>query len=245
MSLLRTCFALLFLCFFTPLAALICFPWTLITGSADFMYHFAIGGARFAVRLAGVRVQIEGRERLDPKQAYIFMSNHVSNLDPPVVIPALPGRTSVLVKKEVFRVPILGRAMRMASLVPVDRSNREAAIASIERAAAVMRSGIHMAVFPEGTRSLDGKLLPLKKGPFYLALESGLPIVPITVIGTYEMMPKGRFVIKPGTARVVFHPPIDPKQVPDRDALIAAVTASIASALRGEQQPANDAGEDR
>ena len=228
---LRTLLAIAFLILFLPFAALICFPWTFITGSADFMYRFAIGGARFAVRLAGIRVKVEGRERLDPKQIYIFMSNHVSNLDPPIVIPALPGRTSVLVKKEIFRIPILGRAMRMAALVPVDRSNREAAIASIERAAEVMRSGIHMAIFPEGTRSPDGRLLPLKKGPFYLALETSLPIVPVTVVGTYDMMPKGRFTIQPGTARVVFHEPIDPKQLGNRDALMSAVAASIASAL--------------
>jgi 1-acyl-sn-glycerol-3-phosphate acyltransferase len=244
-SFVRTCLALLFLVFFTPFAALICFPWTFITGSADFMYRFAIRGARFAVRLAGVRVEVEGRDRLDPKQTYIFMSNHVSNLDPPIVIPALPGRTSVLVKKEVFKVPILGRAMRMASLVPVDRSNREAAVNSIHRAAEVMGTGIHMAVFPEGTRSRDGMLLPLKKGPFYLAIETGLPIVPITVLGTYAMMPKGRFVIRPGTARVVFHEPIDPKQVQGRDALIAAVSASIASRLPNENEMASALAEGR
>jgi len=228
---LRTLLAITFLILFLPFAALICFPWTFITGDAGFMYRFSIRGASFAVRLAGIRVEIIGRERLDPRQAYIFMSNHVSNLDPPIVIPALPGRTSVLVKKEVFKVPILGRAMRMASLVPVDRSNREAAIASIGRAAEVMRGGIHMAIFPEGTRSRDGRLLPFKKGPFYLALETGLPVVPVTVAGTYEMMPKGRFKIRPGVARVVFHEPIDPKQIGDRDSLMAAVAASIASAL--------------
>ena len=233
---LRALLAMTFLALFLPFAALICFPWTFISGDAGFMYRFAIRGAAFAVRLAGIRVQVEGNERLDPKQTYIFMSNHVSNLDPPIVIPALPGRASVLVKKEVFKVPILGRAMKMASLVPVDRRNREAAIASIERAAEVMRSGIHMAVFPEGTRSRDGHLLPFKKGPFYLALETGLPIVPVTVIGTYEMMPKGRFSIRPGIARVVFHAPIDPKQIGDRDSLMAAVAASIASAMPQEVQ---------
>jgi len=231
MAALRTTLALLFLAIFTPLAASVCFPWTFLTGSADRMYAIAIGGARFAVWLAGVKVAVQGRERLAPKVSYIFMCNHVSNVDPPIVIPALPGRASVLVKKEVFKVPILGRAMRMASLVPIDRSDREAAIASIGRAADVLKAGLHMAIFPEGTRSADGRLLPFKKGPFHLAMDSGVPVVPITVLATYEMCPKGQFVIRPGTATVVFHEPIDPKQKASRDELMEAVRQSIASSL--------------
>jgi 1-acyl-sn-glycerol-3-phosphate acyltransferase len=133
----------------------------------------------------------------------------------------------------------------MASLVPVDRSNRDAAVSSIHKAAEVMGTGIHMTVFPEGTRSPDGKLLPLKKGPFYLALETSLPVVPITVVGTYEMMPKGQTAIRPGTVRVVFHQPIDPKRVRDRDALIAAVSASIASVLPAEHQAPSGVAEGR
>ena len=153
-----------------------------------------------------------------------------------MVIPALPGRTSVLVKKELFRIPILGRAMRMASLVPVDRSNREAAIESIGRAAEVVKSGIHMTVFPEGTRSRDGRLLPFKKGPFHLAMDSGIPIVPITVLDTFQMMPKGSRFIQGGTARLVFHQPIDPGRFNDREALTEAVRQSIASALPESSQ---------
>ncbi|HLY98267.1 MAG TPA: lysophospholipid acyltransferase family protein [Candidatus Angelobacter sp.] len=227
----RTSLALAFVIFFIPVAALITFPWTLITGKANFLYRVAMTGVRSALCIAGVKVEAEGREKLDPARSYIFMSNHVSNLDPPIVVPVLPGRTSVLVKKELFRVPILGWAMRMASLVPVDRDNRDAAIASIEKAAEVMRSGLHMTIFPEGTRSLDGGLLPFKKGPFHLALDTGMPIVPVTVLDTLEMMPKGRIRIHPGTARVIFHDPIEPTQVKDRDQLVEAVRASIAAPL--------------
>ncbi|MBZ5646865.1 MAG: 1-acyl-sn-glycerol-3-phosphate acyltransferase [Acidobacteriia bacterium] len=183
------------------------------------------------VRLTGVRVEIEGRDRFDPNLTYIYMCNHTSNLDPPIVVPVIPRRTSVLVKKELFQVPLLGRAMRLGDLVPVDRANRDAAIASVERGAEVMRKGLNMTVFPEGTRSRDGKLLPFKKGPFYLAMETGFPVIPMTIVGTHELWPKGRFSIKVGVATVVFHEPIDPKQFTERDALMDAVRAKIESAL--------------
>ena len=227
----RTVAAVLFLVGYIPLSAIIGFPWTFITGNADVLYGLAMIGTRIALRLAGIKVVTQGREQLDPRQTYIFMCNHVSNVDPPVVIPALPGRTSVLVKKELFRIPVLGRAMRLASLVPVDRSNRGAAIESIGRAVEVVKSGIHMMVFPEGTRSRDGRLLPFKKGPFHLAIDSGIPIVPVTLLDTFQMMPKGSRFIQGGEARLIFHHPIDPRRFNDRESLTEAVRQSIASAL--------------
>ena len=124
--------------------------------------------------------------------------------------------------------------MRLASLVPVDRSNRDAAIASLRAAADVLAKGIPMTIFVEGTRSFDGRLLPFKKGPFYLAMESGAPVVPVTIVGTHYLLPKRRFSLRPGAATVVFHPPIHPRQFTDRDALMSAVHASIASALPAE-----------
>jgi len=235
-AILRTAFVLLFLVFYLPLAALVAFPWSFITGSVEFLYACGMFGARAAVRLAGVRVKREGLEHIDPQATYIFMCNHVSNLDPPVVVPALPRRTSVLVKKELFKIPILGRAMRMGSLVPVDRSNREAAIQSLRAAHEVMRAGINMTVFPEGTRSRDGKLLPFKKGPFYLAMESGVPVVPMTILNSYELMPKGQNYVLPGEVRVLFHSPLDPKAFEDKDQLLEAVRNAIAGALPEERR---------
>jgi len=230
----RTFLALTFIILFIPVAALIAFPWTLATGNANFLYYFAVGGNKTALRIAGVKVVTEGKEKLDRSRSYIFMCNHVSNLDAPIVVPALPGRTTILVKKELFRVPIFGWAMRMASLVPVDRSDRESAIASISKAAEVMKSGLHLTLFPEGTRSPDGRLLPFKKGAFHLALDTGRPIVPVTVLNTQGMMAKGNVRIYAGTARVVFHDPIEPGEFKDIDSLIEAVRACVASSLPEE-----------
>ncbi|HXZ26513.1 MAG TPA: lysophospholipid acyltransferase family protein [Terriglobales bacterium] len=233
---LRWLLVLAFWSLFVPAAALIGFPWTFLSGKVAFLYRIAMWGARAGVRLGGVKVVAVGLDRLDPAQSYVFMSNHVSNLDPPILVPLIPRRTSVLVKKELFRVPILGRAMRMADLVAVDRRDRDAAIASVRAGAAVVRSGLNMTVYPEGTRSRDGRLLPFKKGPFYLAEEAAAPIVPVTILGTFEMQPKGYFGLRPGTATVIFHPPIAPASFSDRDALIAAVTAQVASALPPERR---------
>ena len=228
---LRSLLALAFWTLYVPLAALLGFPWTLLSGKINFLYRLGMWGARTGVRLTGVTVKVMGQERLDPQKNYIFMSNHASNLDPPIVVPLIPRRTSVLVKKELFRVPILGRAMRMASLVAVDRSNREAAVASVRAAAEVVKSGLNMTIFPEGTRSPDGRLLPFKKGPFHLALDSGVPIVPMTIVGSHQVLPKGRFGLYPGIIVDFFHPPIDPAAFPNKETLMAAVRAQIASAL--------------
>lgn len=228
---LRTTLAFLFIVISTPLGALVGFPWTWITSSADLLYAIAMWIARNGLRLAGVRIQVEGIERVNPSETYIFMCNHVSNLDPPILIPAIPRRSSVLVKKELFQVPVLGRAMRMGDLVAVDRGNREAAVNSMRAAEAVMCRGLNMAIFPEGTRSRDGRLLPFKKGPFYLAMDSGIPVVPVTILGSESLMPKGSTLIHSGTVRLVFHAPISPKRFSDNDELISAVRSEIASAL--------------
>jgi 1-acyl-sn-glycerol-3-phosphate acyltransferase len=219
-----------------PLDALWAFPWTFITGRIDGIYHSAMWIARVGVRLAGVRTKIVGYDRLDLSRNYIFMANHVSNLDPPLLIPRLPFRVTVMVKRELFKMPILGPAMRIGNFVPIDRSNREAAIATVREAEEMVRRGLHMLVFPEGTRSRDGRLLPFKKGPFYLALETGVPIVPITLLGTEMLMPKGKILAKPGEVTVIFHPPVYPKDHPDRDDLIRVVRDAVASALPPERR---------
>ena len=124
--------------------------------------------------------------------------------------------------------------MRMGSLVPVDRKNRDAAIEAVRAAAEVVKSGIHMTVYVEGRRSRDGKLLPFKKGPFYLAEECQVPVVPVTIQGTHQVMPKGRFSIEPGVVTVTFHQPIEPAQFRGRDELMDRVRAAINRGLSVE-----------
>jgi 1-acyl-sn-glycerol-3-phosphate acyltransferase len=219
-----------------PVAALIGFPWTFISGDISLLYSMFMWGAWNGVRLTGVRVATVGLDQLDAAGTYIFMSNHVSNLDPPILIPLIPRRTSVMVKKELFTYPILGRAMRMGSLVPVDRGNRDAGIEAVKAAKQVIGQGLNMTIYVEGKRSFDGKLLPFKKGPFYLAMECGVPVVPVTIAGTHYAMPKKRFAIRPGTVKVMFHEPIEPKDFGSRECLMEKVRAAIDSGLPKQDQ---------
>ena len=219
-----------------PVAALIGFPWTFLSGDISLLYSMFMWGAWNGVRLTGVRVETMGLDQLDAAGTYIFMSNHVSNLDPPILIPLIPRRTSVMVKKELFSYPILGRAMRMGSLVPVDRGNRDAGIEAVKAAKQVIGQGLNMTIFVEGKRSFDGELLPFKKGPFYLAMECGVPVVPVTIAGTHYAMPKKRFAVRPGRVKVIFHDPIEAKDFGSRERLMEKVRAAIDSGLRAEHQ---------
>src|SRR6266536_3204625 len=232
----RTVLMLAFWAIMLPIAALLCFPWVLITGDIRPLYRIGMWAAFAGVRLAGVKVQTVGLELLDPAKTYIFMSNHVSNIDPPLLLPLIPGRTSVMARHELFNYPILGRVMRMGSLVPVNRSNRDAGIAAVRASEQVVKQGISMTIFVEGHRSFDGKLLPFKKGPFYLAELCQVPVVPVTISGTHHVMPKKRFSIKAGEVFVTFHPPIEPAEFGSREELMAKVRNTINSELPAEYQ---------
>ena len=234
----RTIIMLLFWVMAAPIAALIGFPATFITGDIRVLYRLFMWGAWAGVWISGVRVETVGLDRLDRSRSYIFMTNHVSNLDPPIQIPLIPKRTSVMVKKELFKVPILSRAMRLGALVPVDRGNRDAGIEAVRAARAVVEQGVNMTIYVEGKRSFDGRLLPFKKGPFYLAVECGVPVVPVTIVGTHYAMPKARFAIKPGRVKVIFHPPIEPKDFGSRELLMERVRGVIESGLPEEYRQA-------
>jgi 1-acyl-sn-glycerol-3-phosphate acyltransferase len=221
-----------------PPAAIIGFVAAFFMGDIRVLYFLFTRGAWVGVRMAGVRFETVGLDKFDHSRSYIYMTNHTSNLDPPIQVGLIPRSTSVMVKKELFKMPILGRAMRMGSLVPVDRGNRDAGIEAVREAKAVIEKGMNMLIYVEGKRSFDGKLLPFKKGPFYMAVECGVPVVPITIVGTHYAMPKGRFAIKPGRVQVIFHAPIEPKDFGSRECLMEKVREVIESGLPEEyKQP--------
>ena len=232
----RTIVMLAFWTMAMPFAVIVGFPWTYITRDISFLYRMAMWGAWTGVKVAGVKVEPVGLEKLDPTRTYIYMSNHTSNLDPPILLPLIPGRTSVMAKQELFSYPFLGEMMRIGALVPVDRGNRDAGIAAVRAAADVIRQGINMTIYVEGKRSFDGKLLPFKKGPFYLAVECGVPVVPVTIVGTHEIMPKARFRIAPGTAKIIFHDPIEPTAFGSRECLMEKVRSAINQGLPVQYQ---------
>ncbi len=214
-----------------PFTAVVCFPWTLLTGDIRFLYRVGMWAAFTGVRLAGVRVHTIGLEKIDSTRTYIFMSNHASNIDPPLLLPLIPRRTSVMARHELFNYPVLGKAMHLGSLVPVDRRNRDAGIAAVRLASQVIRQGINMTIFIEGGRSFDGKLMAFKKGPFYLAEECQVPVIPVSISGTHEIMPKGKFAVKAGRVDITFHDAIEPKDFGSREELMARVRAVISSGL--------------
>jgi 1-acyl-sn-glycerol-3-phosphate acyltransferase len=213
-------------------AALIGIPLALVRGHFETMYFWGMGIIKLGLRVAGVKVHVVGVENIPSGRSCIFMSNHVSNLDAPVLLPNVPWMTAVFLKKELMKIPLLGTAMRMGKYVPVSRGhNREDAVRSVEAAKEALAAGLHITVFPEGTRSPDGHLLPFKKGAFFLAAETGAPMVPVALFGTAAMMPKGSLKIVPGEAVVRFLPAIEPAEYSSHEELMKAVRARIEAAL--------------
>jgi 1-acyl-sn-glycerol-3-phosphate acyltransferase len=213
-------------------SAVIFIPLAVLTGRVAPLYWVGCWIARVGFGAAFIRIQVEGLETFPRDRASIVMANHVSNLDPPALIPRIPVRCSVFLKQELMKLPILGYGFKLGRFIPVARGGSpEQAKACVAAAVEVLRSGVSIATFPEGTRSRDGHMLPFKKGSFYLAKQTGALCVPVSIVGTDKLMAKGSFAIKPGRVRIVFHEPIDPAKFATREELIAAVRASIASSL--------------
>jgi 1-acyl-sn-glycerol-3-phosphate acyltransferase len=159
--------------------------------------------------VSGIGTETSGFDHDLHDRSYIFMSNHQSNFDIPVLFSALPVQFRWLAKAELFRIPIFGLSMRGAGYISIDRSNRKSAFHSLVRAAEAIRNGTSVMIFPEGTRSRDGKLLPYKKGGFVMAVDAGVPIVPVVITGTHAIMPKGRLLIRRQWVRVYIGRPIE------------------------------------
>lgn len=164
---------------------------------------------RLGQRILGLRVQLSGLEQRHGENTFIFMPNHESFLDGPLMFMLIPQKVRVILKKEIYRVPVIGQAMRYAEFVAVDRKGKAGGKKSIQRAVRLIKEKKYsFLIFPEGTRSLDGRLQDFRRGGFFLAQESRTDIVPVSISGTFELMPKGRFFVKKGTISVIFHPPV-------------------------------------
>jgi 1-acyl-sn-glycerol-3-phosphate acyltransferase len=213
-------------------AAAIFIPLAALTGKIEPLYSVTCFIVRTGFFAAGIRVRIEGWERVPAGRACIFMANHVSNLDPPALISWMPEHTAAFSKRSVMKIPVFGYCLKLGQFIPVDRKgNAASAQESVATAKRIIAKGLHITTFVEGTRSQDGRLLPFKKGPFYLAMETGAPCIPVSIYGTETLMAKGSFAIKPGTAHIVFNAPVYPKDYATRDDLSEAVRASIAAGL--------------
>jgi 1-acyl-sn-glycerol-3-phosphate acyltransferase len=233
---------LFFYALLTLPAAAIGLPWTLLNDDISFLYRWSMWILRTGLRLGRIRVEVTGREQIPAGRPCIFMANHISNLDPVILASLLPFRSAFFLKRSLLKIPLVGYGMRLADFIPVDRDGRaESARASIEYARGVLESGVNVSTFPEGTRSLTGEMLPFKKGPFYLAMQSGAPVIPISIWGTEKLMTKGTLRITPGTAHVIFHPAVYPQEFPTREQLISAVRLSIASGLPGQMHEGSTA----
>ncbi len=213
-------------------SALLFIPWCWLTGNVLPLYKATRFMLSSSCRIAGVRFRPEGLDRIPRDRACIFMSNHVSNLDPPALVSLIPGRTSAFMKRALMNLPVLGAGFRQGEFIAVDRTGSRAdAQRSVADAQRVLAKGVHITTFVEGTRSPDGRMLPFKKGPFFLAMASGAPCIPVSIYGTEAILGKGSKRIHPGDAHVIFHDPVAPANYATREDLMQAVRAAIASGL--------------
>jgi 1-acyl-sn-glycerol-3-phosphate acyltransferase len=234
----RTAFAVLFM----AAAILLVLPWfilwSVMTGNPEAMYQAGMSACRAVCRIAGMKVCIEGLEHI-PAGACIFVPNHASNLDPLAFMPWIPRRVSVLIKQELFRIPVLSTGMRLAKFVPVRRQDRDSTTASLDACREVLRQGLSLVMFAEGTRSRDGRLRPFKRGAFVLGIEAGVPIVPVSIAGTRALLMPGESRLRPGTVTVRMGPAVDAAQytADRRQELTAQVESLVAAGLPSSQQP--------
>lgn len=230
MPLLRSLITVVGACLYILVAGAIFVPYAMITRNDALMFQVGITGVRFAAWLAGVQARLERLERIRPEATYVYMCNHVSNVD--VLVIAYLPRAAGLAKYGLFKIPFLGQALRISGFIPVVRGTSRAA-AAVDAGVAALRGGRSLLVFPEGTRSTTGELIAFRHGVFLMAIRAQVPIVPVTLVGAREIMRKGDPRIYPGEVRIILHDPIPTAGLvdDDRQALAERVRAVIASAL--------------
>lgn len=220
---------------------LLFYPWTLFLIlvslplsfiSADLIHDCGIFWGRSCLKLAGLKLQIKGRENIPEQGPVIYVSNHQSNFDIPILYAGLPVQFRWLAKKELFRIPFFGLAMKRSGYIPIDRSDRRKTMHSLNQAAQRIRSGTSVIVFPEGTRTTDGQVQPFKKGALVIAAKAQVPIVPLAIQGSYGVQPKGRWIVNAGRLTLTVCPAINTKGLKVRD--IEQLTSDIHTRIATE-----------
>src|SRR5215813_4101462 len=235
---LRTLFVAVFLSLYCIVVGIPLLIYTVLVQSPNALYWAGARGTMFFVRAVGVRVRVKGTERI-PRDTCLFVANHTSSADAPAVVNAIPRRIAILLKKSLFKWPIVGQAFQLAHFIPVERSRHESAIASLEKAIQAMRDGQSFLIYPEGTRSPDGRLQPFKKGAVVMAIKAGVPIVPVACSNAHRIMEKRSLVIHPGEILVEFLEPIDSTayKFDEREVLNERVHDAMAAGLPEDQRP--------
>jgi 1-acyl-sn-glycerol-3-phosphate acyltransferase len=208
----------------------------LIDRSGNTTFRVGRWWSRGIVLTSGLRLRTSYAEGLDSTRPVVYMANHQSLFDIPVLFVTLPGQARMLAKESLFRIPIFGWSIRLGGFISIDRQDRSRAKESFDAAVDRLRSGTSALIFPEGTRSRDGRLLPFQRGGLLLALKSGLPIVPVGIEGTFAVQPKNSFAIRPHTVDVRYGEPIEVDElgIRDRAELTERVRAAVAQLARTE-----------
>src|SRR5260370_33965920 len=192
----RNLFVAVFLTIYILLVGPPLLIYSLLTNHIDPLYWAGVKGVMFFVRAVGVRVRVEGLARV-PSGACLFVANHTSSADAPAIVGAIPRRIAILLQESLFKWPIVGQAFQMARFIPVERKNQNSAIASLEKAAEAHRAGQTFFVDPEGTRSPDGRLQQFKRGAVVMAINAGVPVVPMVSSGPQPVMKQPSLVSRP------------------------------------------------
>ncbi len=190
---------------------------TLTDSSGNHAHRCLTYWARSSLALAGLRVHIEGLERLDPEMTYVFMSNHASFLDILLAFAYFPYNFRFIIKEEIFSIPFIGRALRRSRQIPIDRQNPRRGLRSLKQAADLLKEGISLVVFPEGTRTPNGKLQGFKETLFVLPIRARISVVPVLIEGTFKSLKRGSVLLNPVPLRLTFYDPIPPASFKDRD----------------------------